>query len=693
MPTISGVTRKYAPALVALVGASFIIRTAVAWLRSTPALFPDEYIYASIGRSLAESGRPLIRGGSAHFPALLQPIVTAPAWLISDVDVAFRLVQTIGALAMSLAAVPVFLLARRLGLSARVALAVSAFAVLVPDLLYASFVSSEAFAYPLVLAAVCAATRALARPTRRAQLGFVVVAGLATLARVQFAVLPIVFALATLVVGARERRLKGAIREQALPLGLFAVAAAGLVLSGPSSAFGIYRWLLGFHAGPLGIAHWASLDAMTLAYAAGWIVVPGALLGLWLALMRPRSRDELAFGATAVLLTAALLLESGLLQASLTVGEIQERYVFYAVPLLGLCFALYASRGWPLRIPHLVLAAALVLISVRLPLSAYARPATVAGSPILFAVYWLTGKLGGPGDAAGVVAAAVGVMSAVAVLASRRPRVGTPVVLGLALLATGAASAGAVALDVGSTATLRKTYLPSDPSWVDRANVGHVTLLQAYSGVRAISLQELFWNRSITRVALLPGAARFDSFHSERIRVGGDGSLTASGRSVKGPMLVDTFGSTVRLQGARMLEAGPTAALWVPDRSGRPRLSLYALGRYYDGWLAGRGLVYVWPEAAGRPLSGWLSMRLTAPRSLGAVKLTFQLPGGERTSVHLRPGISQRVEIAVCAAGRAHLAYRSNVIGFVGLRAVSVKATAPVFTASPSACPAPQPVT
>ena len=161
--------RVHAPALIALVGASFVVRTALAWLRATPALFPDEYIYSSLGRSLAESGRPLIRGGSAHFPALLQPILTAPAWLIGDVGVAFRVVQTISALAMSLAAIPVYLLAIRLGLSRRVALALAALAVLVPDLMYASFVTSEPFAYPLVLATVAAASFALAQPTRRTQ--------------------------------------------------------------------------------------------------------------------------------------------------------------------------------------------------------------------------------------------------------------------------------------------------------------------------------------------------------------------------------------------------------------------------------------------------------------------------------------------------------------------------------------------
>ena len=70
-----------------------------------------------------------------------------------------------------------------------------------PDLLYASFISSEALAYPLLLASVYAAVRALAQPSRRAQLLFVAAAGLTTLARVQFAVLPIVFVLATVVVG------------------------------------------------------------------------------------------------------------------------------------------------------------------------------------------------------------------------------------------------------------------------------------------------------------------------------------------------------------------------------------------------------------------------------------------------------------------------------------------------------------
>ena len=675
-------------ALAGLVVVSFAVRTALAWLRSVPALFPDEYIYSSIGRSIAESGRPLIRGGSAHFPALLQPIVTAPAWLIGDVGTGFRFVQAIGALTMSLAAVPVFLTARRLGLSSRVSLALAAFTMLVPDLLYASFISAEALAYPLVLVSVYAAVRAIAEPSRRAQLLFVAAAGLTTLARVQFAVLPIVFVLAVIVVGARERRLKHALRRQALPLALFGLATAALLAAGPSRSVGIYRYLLGFHAGPLGILHWASLDAMTLAYAAGWIIIPGALLGLWLALFRPRTTEELAFGAVTLLLAAALFFEAGLLQASLAAGrEIQERYVFYAAPLLAISFGLYARRGWPLRLQHLVLAAGLVLMSVRLPLSGYAVLSTFNGSPILFGVYWLTGKLGKPGDASAVVAAAVLLMTLAAVLGSRRPRLGTPVVLGLALLATGAASAGAVVFDIQNTAAVRRAFLPVDPSWVDGAHVGDVTLLQSFSGGRGNTLQELFWNRSITSVGLLPGAARFDSFRTERIRVGDDGSLTMNGRPLRGPLLADIYGSTVRLQDARVAGMSQTATLWMPNRSDRTaRLRLYALGRYSDGWLAKSGVIYVWPRMPGRAVSGWVSMRLTASRMVGAATITFQFGEHARTTVHVKPGRPQAVRVPLCAAKDARVTYRSKKLTLIGPRTVTVRATAPVFTPSRTAC-------
>jgi hypothetical protein len=686
------VKRRPAYALAALVGVSFLVRTALAWLRATPAFFPDEYIYSAIGRSLADSGRPSIRGGSAHFPALLQPIVTAPAWLIGDVDTAFRVVQAIGAFAMSLAAIPVYVLAVRLGLSRRIALGLAALALLVPDLLYSSFVTSEPFAYPLLLAAVAAGTVALAQPSRRAQLAFVAFAALAALTRAQLAVLPIVFVLAAVVLGVCERRVRGVLREQLLPIGIFLLPLLAVGLAGPTRTVGYYHEVLHLHLHPIVFLRWSGWDLMVLVYASGWIIIPGALLGVWFALRRPASRLEQSFAVVVILLAAALVAEAGLLQANaagrtgVPVNEIKERYVFYLVPLAGICFALYAKRGWPARVPHLALAAALLVLSVRVPLSGFAIAATINASPILFGVYWLRVKLGGPGNAASLVAAAVGLMTVVAVLASSRPRLGTPVVLGLALLATGVASAGAVALDVANSSSVRRSTLPGDPSWVDRAHVGDVTLLQSARGSRGAALQELFWNRSITRVALLPGATRFDVFRTQAVRVADDGSLTVNGRPLGGPLLVDTFGSAVRLWGARELESGPTATLWVPDRLEQPRLRLYAQGMYHDGWLADTGAVYLWPEEAGGTVSGWIAMRLTAPEELGAMTLTFTLPTHRAVRVQVAPGSWTHVRLPVCATGRARLAFRSSVRAISGVRLVSARTTLPVFTRSASAC-------
>ena len=190
---------------------------------------------------------------------------------------------------------------------------------------------------------------------------------------------------------------------------------------------------------------------------------------------------------------------------------------------------------------------------------------------------------------------------------------------------------------------------------------------------------------------LLPGAGLIDRFGEKRLTVGHDGAMTVDGRPLVGPLVMDSYGSTVKLQGAHLVEAGPTASLWVPD--GRPRLQLYALGHYYDGWLADAGAIYVWPAVKGKPVSGWLSMRLTAPTDAPTVKITFQLPGGERTAVVIKPGATRRLHVAVCGDGNDWYAtYKSNVHALLGLRSVSVKATEPVFTPSATACPVPQPV-
>src|SRR5207247_1356994 len=84
-------------------------------------------LYSELSRSIASTGHPLVRGGASHFPALLQPLLTAPAWFADDVATAYRLAQAIDATVMALAAIPVYVLARRLALGHGWAPAAAAF--------------------------------------------------------------------------------------------------------------------------------------------------------------------------------------------------------------------------------------------------------------------------------------------------------------------------------------------------------------------------------------------------------------------------------------------------------------------------------------------------------------------------------------------------------------------------------------
>ena len=73
------------PHLTAIVLVSTVAEALLARLRQTPSAFPDEYVYSQLARSLASDGRLRVRGVSAHFPALLEPLLTAPVWFVHDV--------------------------------------------------------------------------------------------------------------------------------------------------------------------------------------------------------------------------------------------------------------------------------------------------------------------------------------------------------------------------------------------------------------------------------------------------------------------------------------------------------------------------------------------------------------------------------------------------------------------------------
>ena len=661
-----------------MVAVSALLRGLAGTLKETPVYFPDEYLYAELARSVAEGGEPLVRGQEVGFPALLQPLVTAPAWLLDDVGTAYALVKWIGALAISLAAVPAYLLARRLGIGRRLALATAALTLAAPSLFYSSWVMGEPFAYPLLLAAAYAATVALADRSRGAGLAFVALAGLAAFSRAQFMVLPVCFFTSLLLVGLRGRSLGRELRAQALPLALFAVPIA-LLMALPR-VVGPYGAFLDVQLDPARLAERLAANGVGLMYASGWILVPGALLGIALALTRPRSRADLAFGAVAVSLTAALLLQAS---AYGDVDRIQERYTFYAVPLIALAFGVLAARGWPARRAHALLVAGALAVCAAVPLAFHAADAGKTQSAFLFGVHRLEELLRGDGSGSLAVAVVAALLSTAAGLLALRPRIATPIVPALAICFATAASVLAADFDRRNTSGVRDSFLPAEPSWIDQAGVGDVALVRGL-GLKTDALSQLFWNRSVDRVLLLPGAEPFDSFATELLTFAPDGRFIADGQPVRSALLVDEWAARIELHGASAVASSPGFRLWRPH--GTPRLALYLPGYYKDGWLATRTGLNVW-AAPGTRLAGRLSFVASAPEYLPAsVRFRVQLRDRRLLTFRLRPGESRAVRIAACGGTAWFGALLADRGISLGNRVVSARATPPRFTADPTAC-------
>jgi hypothetical protein len=640
--------------LTAVVLGSFALRLIASAAHPVPRYFPDEYVYTAIARSLGAGHAPAVRGAPAHFPALLEPLLAAPLQALFAPGLAYRLTQCENALLMSLAAVPVYLLARRLTLSARYSLACAVFAVAIPDLLYASYTLSDPVGYPLALAAIAAGVAALDRPTRRTQLLFLAFAFLATFARVQYVVLPVAFLAAAAMLDRRR-----IVRTQRLPLVLLGVPAVAVLAAGSSRVLGYYSHAAHLHVGTA-LLRWAATDLFLLSLVAGVVLVPGALA----ALVRPRGRTEAAFAAFAAVFAAGLLFEAAL-YASNGSARFQERYLFSLLPLVPVAFGLYVKHGRPLRTPVTVLSVLLFALIARVPLSGYAEALGKTDSPFLFAVFRLERAIGtANGSLVVAVVAALAAAGAIAVA----HRGGARFAMGATIALAALMSVGAIVNDASNAQEVRDTYLPADPSWVDSVGLREVTLVQTAGSPQDRAAEQLYWNRSVTHEALLGPARPTDIYPAPEIRVGRDGSLTG----VRGNLLFQRYAATARFSNATLVARAGTFSLYRSDAT--PRLSLLERGRYSDGWLARSGRLQVWPDASGRT-HGTLSFTLSLPPGKQPATVRFG-----KVHYRLEPGGATTVTYTIDARGPWSLPFASDGGSFLeDLRAVSVQSTPPVL--------------
>lgn len=476
--------------LAALVAVSTFVRALAGLQVPTPWIAADEMIYAELGRSLWETGRLDILGQDAPFYSLLHPALIGLPLAVFDTALGYDVARVLEALAMSLAAVPVFAWGRRL-MSERWALAAAALTLCIPGLAYSGLLMSETVFYPLVALAAWLAARALTEPTPRSQALLVAVVVLTILTRLQGVVLVPAIVLAVAIYAAAGRTTTPFVR---LWPALVALAAVGVGVI--AIGFGAYE--------PAGSASYSVGDALRFGvyHAADLLLLVGvvpACAVASLALARPEAPEVRAFLAVTLAFSAGFVAEVGLF-ASRYVGRLAERDLLGVAPLFFLGLCLWLDRGAPRkRTSSYVVALAAAALVLTLPLGRLVHEAALPDAFTLIPV-WQLGRY----DV--VVWTFAGVAVLTFALLPQRLLVAIPVALALLF----AGMSVSVSRYVAKEASLLEAafFGESDPEWIDAAADADVAYFYDGEAYWNAVWSHVFWNRRIRRVYVLGKAQR-----------------------------------------------------------------------------------------------------------------------------------------------------------------------------------------
>ena len=645
VPPPERVSRLWLAALGAVCAVAAIYHLVQSLGHVTPSVYTDELLFSELARSFAAGDGFLVRGEHVFFPAFLPALVQAPAWLAGSTPAAYAVAKGVNTVLMCSAALPAYWLARRL-VRPSYALTVAAATVATGGMLYHGYLMSEALAYPVFLLAVGLCVRALASPSPRRDAVAVAVLGVAVLTRAQFVVLPVVFVLAILLVGRPLRRHWTALA--ALGLG------GALALAAGSGLLGFYRGAGELDYPLVDVIRWTGWTAALLPFAAGLLIAPGALLGLWSSLRRPYGAAERPFALITVLLAVLMPLQAGLIAS----GESHkpfERYVFYLVPLLFVAFFAYAERGRPALRDTAPAAAGLAALAFVVPFGSLALDSFSFDSPTLSAVETL-GRWTSQGDAAALFAA-LGVLGALAAVLLRRRQLMLGVASVVLAFAVGVAAYSA---DRQMTQRTLDSLAPSQPDWLERAEIDAADVLLLPGGSLHSGWVLESWNRNVRRTYHL-GEVPDDQlpFTETGLRPDGTVSTTAGDPVRSRYLVVNDAGTQVDPVGARVLRPRDGLTLYRTD--GALRFRSVAFGVYSDGWAQSIVRYRAFP---GLQVTGRYRVTLSLPK--GRPSRVVDLEAGTvRRTATLEPGARLTVELPVAENPIPALAIRIGRADFI----------------------------
>lgn len=312
----------------------------------------DEVLWFKSARSFAEGTAllsPEVRGEATGPPNGLYPRILSPLYALLDAPAAYTATHVVNALLFASALVPVYLLARRVGLNWRWALAGGVMSVVLPWATVTLVVMTEPLTYPLFLWTFYAIVVAVAEPRPRHDLLALAAILVTAYARTQFITLGVVLVAA---IAARELVLRDGWPARRARLRAHAPLAAVLVVaplvyvalrSAGVDLVGTYGGL--FDANPFPSGFW-NASILHVAYLiSGTAVVPFVL---WIAWMVRVSADrgtphELSLAIVGAITFVLTVYQAGFFAQTLVGGLPQERYVFYVVPIFLVAMLLVVS--------------------------------------------------------------------------------------------------------------------------------------------------------------------------------------------------------------------------------------------------------------------------------------------------------------------------------------------------------------
>jgi hypothetical protein len=492
--------------LAGIVVVSSAIRILLARQILAPWIMVDELIYSELAKSFAAHATFDVRGVSSHGYGFVYPMLIAPAWrLFAAIPRAYAAAKDIDSVVMSLAAVPAYLLARRL-LRPGLSLVVAALSVAIPSLLYTGMLMTENVFYPLFLVVCLVLVLMLEQPTWRRQVGLLALCVLAYATRAQAVALFGAVLVAPVLHGWIERDLRERLRRY---VPLYAIVGAGVVLAllgtlargrSPLSLLGAYRAATAGGYSVSSVLHYLLWHVAELDLYVG-IVPFAALLALWLAPRVP-SAGARAFAAATLPVTVILVVEVAAF-ASTQSARIEERNMFYVAPFgLVALLGLAADDVLP-RARRPLLAAALIagVLPVAIPFARFVTTSAVSDTFALLPWWWLQDR-GIHFDAIRYVALGVGLVAAAAfLLLPRRLALLLPALVAVYfVLTTLVVQNGIHGLRVTSRGALWAGIKKAHPDWIDRVagtRAGTVAVLWTPSPEAHPIWNNEFFNRSI----------------------------------------------------------------------------------------------------------------------------------------------------------------------------------------------------